>query len=70
MRELSLLAEKYGSILSSSSPSEREFSSLWNLVTKKRVSLSPELVEDILFLRSNLIKKNLDESNLEKKFIE
>ena len=49
---LSMLARKYLAIPASSTPSERTFSAAGNLIRDDRVSLSPDVVNVVLFLRS------------------
>lgn len=54
---LSKVARKYFSALPGSSISERVFSIAGNIVTKKRNKLNPEKVNMLVFLHSNLNKK-------------
>lgn len=60
---LALVANKYLSIPSTSSPSERVFSTSGNIVTHKRSVLSPDSVKYLVFLNYNL-RKRVDQQSL------
>ena len=51
---LSQLVKTFFSVVGTSVPSERLFSSAGNLITDKRDHLSPENVEKLLFLYENI----------------
>lgn len=51
---LGILAKKYLSFTATSTPAERVFSNLGNIMTKKRLSLEPDMVNKIIFLHDKL----------------
>ncbi|XP_035228889.1 zinc finger BED domain-containing protein 1-like [Stegodyphus dumicola] len=51
--ELSILAEKYLSIMATSGPSERTFSKSGQIQSEKRCSIQPKRMEKVLFLNMN-----------------
>ena len=52
---LSILAQKYLSIVATSVPSESLFSATGNIVGAKRAALLPENVEKLVFLHENTL---------------
>ncbi|KAL6484220.1 hypothetical protein MHYP_G00062650 [Metynnis hypsauchen] len=58
------LAKEYLCIPSTSVPSERVFSTAGDLVRSERSALSPEHVDQLIFLKKNLSKKNTESLSL------
>ena len=57
---LALMAQKYLGIVATSVPSERLFSTAGNIVNCKRAALSPEHVNQFVFLHENLPPVHLE----------
>lgn len=55
--QLSLLARKWLGAVATSVPPECAFSSSGNIITAKRSTLTPELVQDLVFIAENTRRK-------------